>query len=241
MLDVPTAKDHLLSVLRSASRGGLLLLAVLLFSTYMEAQEPPGLLIDLTTPPPQGQQGLGAPGFGSSWIEGKTGDEHKFHLPLRVAILRAWISRSGDFILQVGLENAGPVALDLPISRNFSDVERTFGSFRREMSFAISPVPADSRASEIVAAVTGSHAVPHSLLRLDPERSIRVLLRVDARWVRDSLPKGETALRIRVTCGAWALANNRFFIESTAEDAISGNIAVLGFKGGRPTVTVSGP
>lgn len=218
----------------------LLFFAALLFPVCTQAQKP-GLLLDLTTPPPRGQQGLGVPGFSSSWIEGQTRSEHKYELPLRVEILRAWVNRSGDFILQVRLENAGPVAFDLPISRNFSDVERTFGSFRREMSFAISSLSTDSRTSEVVAAVTGSHAVPHSLLRLHPEQSIRVLLRVDSRWVKDSIPRKERELRIKVTCGELALADNRFFIESTAKEVISGNIAVLGFNDGRPTAAVSGP
>lgn len=156
-------------------------------------------------------------------------------------ILRARVNRSGDFILQVRLQNAGAVPLELPLSRNVSDVERTFGTFRRELTFAVGPVSSDGRAPEFVAVMTGSHAVPHSLLRLDPEQSIRVLLRVDSRWVKDSLPRGEGEIRVKVTCGEWALANNRFFLESTAKDVLSGNAAVLGFNDDHPTAAVSGP
>lgn len=199
------------------------------------------MLVDLTTPQRRGQEGLGVPGFGVSAAGGQQVDEHKYEMPLRVEIVRASIEKSGDFILQVKIENAGQVAVELPISRQVSDVQRTPGSFRRELSFTVRPVGSESRLPNVVGVTVGSHAVPHSLVGLEPRQSIRVLLRVESRWVKSSLPKDGQKLRVEVTCGEWALKNDSFFIESTAKDVISGNTAVLGFNEKLSTAAVSEP
>ena len=99
----------------------------------------------------------------------------------------------------------------------------------------------ESTLPNVVGVTVGSHAVPHSLLRLEPQQTIRVLLRVESRWIKSSLPKDGHELRVEVTCGEWALKNDSFFIESTAKDVISGNTAVLGFNDHLSTAAVSEP
>ena len=99
----------------------------------------------------------------------------------------------------------------------------------------------ESRLPNVVGVTVGSHAVPHSLVRLEPQQSIRVLLRVESRWVKSSLPKDGQKLRVEVICGESALKNDSFFTESTAKDVISGNTAELGFNDNLSTAAVSEP
>lgn len=240
MLNVRARIDHLPLPRISATPGSLLLVTALLFSIPMEAQKS-GLLVDLTTPQSQGQDGLGVPGLGISAIEGQPVDEHKYEMPLRIEIVRSSVDKSGDFILQVKIQNIGQAAVELPVSRKASDVERKSGSFRRELFFTVRPMATESRPPNVVGATVGSHAVPPSLVRLEPLQSFRVLLRVESRWVKSSLPRDGKEIRVEVTCGEWALKDDSFFIESTAQNVISGNTAVLGFNDNLSTAAVSEP
>jgi len=240
MLNVRTRIDHLLSLRIPATRGSLLLVATLLFSIPMEAQKS-GLLVDLTTPQSRGQDGLGVPGFSVGGIEDSPVDDHKYEMSLRVEIVRSSVDKSGDFILQVEIQNIGQTAIELPVSRKASDVERKSGSFRRELFFTVRPTATESRLPNVVGVTVGSHAVPHSLVRLESLQSFRVLLRVEARWVKNSLPKNGKEIRVEVTCGELALKDDSYFIESTAKNVISRNTTVLGFNDNLSTPTVSEP
>ncbi len=182
--------------------------------------------IDLTTPEPESQQGLGVPGGSAGTFE-----PANYELPLRAEIIGTSRDKAGDFILEVQLKNTGQGAFDLPISRNISDVQRTPGKSRREFFFQVRPVFSKSRTvEEVGSAVTaGSVTVPHSFLRLQPQGSVRVLLRAESRLVREAVPRETKQLDVRVTCGEWTFDDSRFLTRAVAQNLASSNTVTLAF------------
>jgi hypothetical protein len=208
-----------------------LALAFTLLSPLAAQKTLGGSPIDLTTPEPANQQGLGVPG-----ASGGTFESPKYELPLRAEIIQTSVSKAGDFILELQLENTGQGGFDLPISRNISDVQRTPGGSRREFFFQIRPVSSEGQPAEAVGfgVTAGSVAVPGSFMRLQPRESVRVLLRAESSRVRKAMPNESKQLEVRVVCGEWTLDDNRFFIRATAQDLISANAAALIFRDHMP-------
>jgi hypothetical protein len=194
--------------------------------------------LDLTTPAPADQRGLGLPGASAGNFQ-----PPRYELPLRAEIIHTSVSKDGDFILEVQLENIGEGAFDFPISRNISDVQRTPGRGRREFHCDIRPVSSESHPIEAVgsAVTAGSVTTPRSLMRLEPRETVRVLLRAEANRVKKAMPSEETQLDVRVVCGEWTLDDNRFFIRTTAQELTSANAAALGFLDHTPVAATSQP
>lgn len=208
------------------------------------AQKTAGNLpIDLTTPGPPSQQGLGVPGNSGGGImdgplAGPIGPP-RYELPLRAEIIRTSVSKDNDFILELQLENTGQAAFNLPVSRNISDVQGTPAASRRQFYFAIWPVSLESREAWTVAVIAGSASMHHSFLRLNPQESIRVLLRVESNRVKKAMPREAKQLDVRVVCSEWTLDDNRFFIHAKARDLASANIATLRFQDDTPVAPTS--
>lgn len=218
---------------------GALISAVLFFSIAGDAQKIE-TVVDLTTPPPVNQQGLTVLG-GRVGGPSRSLVPQKYDLPLRLQIVRASADSSNDFILHIRIQNVGKTALELPISRNLSDIQRKPGRFRRELYFGVIAVPPLGGPSHVIAATAGSYAIAHSFLRLEPQQSYQVIFRVESAWVKSSLPAGKGEVQLHVFCGEWAMKDDQYVIESTAQEVVSENTSVLGFNGGTPLAAVSGP
>jgi len=149
------------------------------------------------------------------------------------------VTKAGDFVIEVDIKNVSRGEVELPISRQITDIERTFGAFRRELIFGVHATSAQNEEPYVVAVTAGSHAVPKSLLKLEPDKSVRVLLRIQSSWVRKSLPENEKEVSLHATCGEMALEDARFSIQSMAHEIVSQNAAVLGFSGDTPTAKIS--
>jgi len=240
MHNMRSAISHLLHVLLAASCGSLIL-GIAAISSIPALAQKSEMQLDLRTAQPQEQQGLGLPEIGSSGLSGESSRPYKYVLPLQVRIMSASVDGSGDFDLEVEVKNIGRTTIELPISRNISDFERKSGSFRREFLFGIRPVGSGPNVPPIIGVTVGSHAVPQSLVRLETQQSIRVLLRVESGWVRGALPKDKNVLSLHVTCDEWALKDDRYSIEFTAKQVLSLNTASLGFNDSTPTTAVSEP
>lgn len=221
--------------------GALLIRYAFLLSTGLILQIPVaaqlaqrGTVTDLTAPQAQGQQGLGVPGGSGGGTSVGSLAPANYLLPLRVEIIHASVGDSTDFILEARIENIGPTAFELPISRNISEVQRTTGHFRRQFYFSVRPASSGTAEPWIAAVTAGSSDVPHSLMRLAPRESARVLLRVESNWVRKAIGKDEKQIPVSVSCGEWTLDDSRFLIRATARDVISTNVAILGFSADQP-------
>lgn len=217
------------SVLASAASLAALILAVAPgVSTTVAAQgrEEP-LYLDLTTPPPIDQQGLGVPGG-----EAGTFGPSKYELPLQIDIISGSVNAAGNLILQVRLKNTGESSFDLPISRNISDVQRTPGGSRRQFVFAVRPTFPFKGELWTVAVTAGSTSVPHSLSRLQPGGSAQVLLRVESGRTKGAMPKGTKQFGVEVVCHEWTLYDDRYSVRAASQDLISSNAATFQVKDG---------
>lgn len=214
---------------------------VTLLASISSGAQKPTILLDLTAPPARDQQGLGIPGIGVSGTSGQMTKESNHDMSLQVEIVRAFAENSGDFIVEVKVENTGHAAFEFPISHKLSDVQRKQGAFRREFLFGVRPVSSETIAPSIVGVTAGSHAVPGSLVRLEPKESIRALLRLESSLIRNLFPTGKKELDLHITCSEWLLKDERFAIDSVAKEVVSENVARLSLNGNSPTAIVTGP
>ena len=176
--------------------------------------------IDLTKPPLTGQQGLGVPG-GS----GGTFQAPRYKLPLRLEIIHLSAVGTGEFVLQVRLENTGTAPFDLPVSRNISDVQRTPSASRRVFSLAIRQVSPAHAKTWTVAVTAGSASMPHSLLPLQPGESAQVLIQVLSGRLKEAIPTDTRRFDVRVLCDEWTLDDDRFFVRAKSQEIASENAA----------------
>ncbi len=195
--------------------------------------------LDLTAKAPTSEQGIGrlpgAAGGGGGSPTGTRGTP-RYRLPLEIRILRSAITETGDFIIEVQLRNTGDIAFDLPASRDLTRVQRPGNKSQREFFFWVRPALNDQH--EVVlggAATGGSTSVPGSYIRLEPGVPLGVLLPAAGNLITRSIPKGAKQAEIRVVCGEWTLADDRYFIQSEADELPSTNSISLNFRNQKPT------
>lgn len=210
--------------------GALLLLciggAVLTFATPTE--EIP--VLDLTTKR-EGKPWLRAPGSMVSVISG--GPKLVFHppryqLPLQAKIRRVKPSRMGaeeKFIIELELRNTGDTPFYLPQLRDRWKVHPQGNKGRRTFLFSIKFFQAGQweEQSALVASTDGAETVPESLLRLDPQRAVLILLRGDLGPIQHRLSSELREVSLRVVCKEWTLEDERYFIQKRSENLESAN------------------
>ncbi len=176
--------------------------------------KPSQYTLDLTAPVPESQKGRSdMPGSGATWRTGQK--PSRYQLPLGVRILNSSIDADGDAILEILLANVDDSSVEMPISRDVSRVEETPGESRSLFVLRAVPVYEGQLGSDSIGfgETAGSPNIEGSLMRLEPGKSIRVLIRLSAASLKRSLPKNRDRVEVRIVCAQWRLDNQRFFIE----------------------------
>jgi hypothetical protein len=181
----------------------------------------------LTAPVAADQQGLRAiPGqsFGS-------GGQGKYKLPLELNVNRSWITDQGEVRIEVSVRNIGGVPLELPASRNLTQIEKPGNNAQHLFWIMVHPEADKSSRNIGGVAVGGSTSVPGSLIKLAPGESLRVLIQVSHAEIETAFNGSQRKqLEARVVCQEWRLEEDRYSIAASSEDVASGNVVqfVLG-------------
>ncbi len=189
--------------------------------------------VDLTSPPPPKQQGLGVPG-GS----GGTLQPPNYDLPVNFEIAAASVGRDGSILLEVEVRNAGPESFDFPISRDISDIQRQPSRLRREFFFAIRPSTKLTGKGNVVAVTAGSANAAHSFLKISPHGFARFLLRAETNLLRNTLAPGAMSGEVQVTGGEWTFDEGRFFVTKESRQVVSTNRVMIDLRSEIPRVTL---
>jgi len=207
---------------------GLVLLAV---AAPRQGRDTPRVL-DLTAKVPVSRQGYsGLPGgVGGSWVP------QPYRLPLDARIAHSSVNTEGNFIVEVVLRNTGNVPFDLPASQEVAKIQQLVNASKRIFFIRLLPIGDERQQQDSVgfAQTAGSPSAPGSFLRLQPGDAVRVLVAANANLVRQSLAKMTDNVEIKAICGEWNLANDRYFVQASAQDLSSSNTALLGFRDRRP-------
>jgi len=202
-------------------------------------------VVDLTKPAPPDAGSMGVPGAAAGGIVG--GDRPvsfppRYDLNLELRIGRLFPPALGsrvaiepkppDFALELIVRNVGRAPFDLPIGRDQAKVQRPGNAERRTLSCRIRPESAENKIIDLPLAglVFGSKSTPESLLRIEPQQSVLVLLPVDSAAIRGIVAKDATAADIRVVCKESMLSDDRFFVEKVSAQVVSQNAVTVPFK-----------
>lgn len=202
-----------------------------------QEREPPTVL-DLTADVPSSQQGYpGIPGMsgGGGWRPGPT-DTVRYGLPLTAEILDASPDKDGNFVFELLLRNTGNVPFGLPSFRNLTTIEKPGNKARRVFFFQVQPVGGGTHEGQTVgsAATGGSTSIPGSIIRLDPGKSMRVLLLASSNLLRRSFKQESEKLGVRIICAEWKLDDNRFFLNGISTQLESVNTINFVVRDGNP-------
>ncbi|MGH9512211.1 MAG: hypothetical protein ACRD2U_08745 [Terriglobales bacterium] len=198
---------------------------VVALAASLAAKEPAVPVLDLTKTPPREQQVTSVPGMSVGGIEGQSLPKG-YILPLKIELLSIapLPAKLGDkFIVEVRLQNIGSSAFFLPASQNSVEVLQHEGKGRRDFDFnLIFADPSRGRqVSSIVGVAAGSDSVKGSLLRIEPGKSVRVLLKADLEPIAGWLNSGADHVQVRAGASEWTFEDVRYFIKSQSEPIIS--------------------
>lgn len=227
---------RLLNAKRSVLRVVVMTAATGLISWTYPTQQM--VVVDLTKPAPPSARSMGVPGAAYGGI---VGGEHpvffppRYKLPLELTIrglgppapgARAAIEpKSPDFTLELVVKNVGGQPFDMPVGRDQAKVQRPGSKGRRTLVYRIRPENAKEKLVDLplLGAVYGSESIPDSLLRIEPQQSVSVLLPVDAVAIARFMAKEANAAKVRIVCHEWALADDKYFIEKISDEVESQN------------------
>ncbi len=196
-------------------------------------------VLDLTAEVPPDEQGYyhgipGSSGGGATggWRPGP-GDTVPYRLPLTLEILRATPNKDGNFVFEILLRNTDSVPFDLPSSRNITAVEKPGNRSRRVFFFQLQPH--DGSKPGIVAlgsaSTAGSASLPGSFVRLDPGKSLKILLLASSELISRSFSQQSEKLAVKVICNEWRLDDNRFFLSGLSAELASVNTIQFAMRG----------
>ncbi len=224
----------------SGLRVGVLTLVAGLISWAEPAQQLP--VVDLTKPAPPDAKSMGVPGVAAGGI---VGGEHpisfppRYRLPLELTIrslgppapgARAAIEpKPPDFTIELVVKNVSRLRFDLPVGRNPAESHRPANKGRRAFVCRIRPENAKEKLVDLplLGSGYGSESDPHSLVRIEPQQAVLVLLPVDAAAIARLMAEEATTANVRVLCHEWRLSDDKYFIEKTSEDVESKNIVAV--------------
>lgn len=222
---------------------GLLLLrasaASALAAGILSRQELATAVVDLTGEIPSEEQGYyrgipGSSGGGATggWRPGP-GDTVRYSLPLSLEILRVISNKDGNFVFEILVRNTGNTAFDLPTSTNLTSVEKPENKSRRIFFFQLQPTAGNRPGIAALGSATtaGSVSLVGSFTRLDPGKSLRVLLLASSELLQRSFTPEATKLEVKATCNEWSLDDNRFFLRGLSEEVAFANTVAFSLRG----------
>jgi hypothetical protein len=195
-------------------------------------QNPEGIpVLDLVTEAQPAEAGYfhgipGSSGGGASggWKPGPD-DTVQYSLPLTIRITRATTNTEGNFVFEVLLQNTGTVPFDLPGSSKLTTVEKPGNKSRCLFFFQLQPLNGSKPLILALGSATtaGSASVPGSFIRIDPGKSVKVLLLGSSSAIKRSFDKESKKLAVKAICNEWRLDDNRFFLRGISNDLDSVN------------------
>jgi hypothetical protein len=201
-------------------------------------------VLDLTAEVSPDEQGYyrgipGSSGGGATggWRPGP-GDTVHYQLPLAVEILGASANEDGNFVFEVSLRNTDNAPFDLPSSPKLTTIEKPVNKSRRIFFFELEPL-GGSKPSVMalgLAATAGSTSIRGSFVRLDPGKSLRILLLAPSDLIRRSFSEESQKLTVKVICNEWMLDDNRFFLSGVSAELASINTIQFALHGGQMTL-----
>ena len=187
--------------------------------------------LDLTAEAPPDEQGFyhgipGSSGGGATggWRPGP-GDTVPYRLPLSLEILRATPNKDGNFVFEILVRNIDKAAFDLPSSPNLTTIEKPGNKSRRVFFFQLQPLSGSKPGIVALgsAATAGSTSLPGSFVRLDPGKSLKILLLASSNLISGSFRQQPEKLAVKVICNEWRLDDNRFFLSGISAELASAN------------------
>ena len=153
-------------------------------------------ILDLTAEVSPNEQGYyhgipGSSGGGATggWRPGP-GDTVRYQLPLSLEVLDATLNKDSNFVFELLLRNTGDARFDLPSSPKLTTIEKPGNKSRRVFFLQLQPLTG-SRPGIVplgFAAIAGSTSIPGSFIRLDPGKSLKILLLASSDLIRRSFP-----------------------------------------------------
>ena len=222
---------------------GPLILALANFASAtigQEAQELP--VLDLTKKRPVKGKPLPVPGASLEGIfrGGKTIIiPQPYRLPLETQIRTARPADAdprGTWIVELELRNTGDTPFYLPHSRDPWTVHAEGNKGKRAFHFSVRffvPGKWETEAS-VVASTSGAATLPDSLLRLNPQQSVLVLLPVRLTSIRHRLSREAHDLSLQVICKEWTFEDDRYYIKTRSHDLESENFFRISLQPGTP-------
>jgi hypothetical protein len=224
----------------------LLSLAVISIATTIVATtrsagqgtEMPGVL-DLTAQVPPNEQGYyhgipGSSGGGATggWRPGPS-DTVPYRLPLGLEILYAKPNKDGNFVFEVLMQNTGSAPFELPTLRNLTAIEKPGNKSRRVFFLQLQPLGGSKPGVVALgsAATGGSTSVPGSFTRLEPGKSLRVLLLASSDSIKRSFTQESEKLAVKVICNEWRLDDNKYFLSGISGELASVNTIQFALRG----------
>jgi hypothetical protein len=201
-------------------------------------------VLDLTAEVSPDEQGYyhgipGSSGGGATggWRPGP-GDTVRYQLPLSMEIVGASTNKDGNFVFEVLLRNTANAPFDLPSSLKLTTIEKPVNKSRRIFFFQLEPLGGSKpRIMALGLATTaGSTSIGGSFVRLDPGKSLRILLLAPSDSIRRSFSEGSQKLALNVICNEWVLDDNRFFLSGLSAELASINTIQFASHGGQITL-----
>lgn len=189
-------------------------------------------VLDLTKRPPADAKSLGVPGMAVGGVLGigrlpLTPPRYPLPLAARIqAVHPSRVSASGEFVIELVLRNAGETPFYLPQSRDSWTVHAEGNNEKRAFFFSVRffvPGKWEAEAS-VVASTSGAATLPDSLLRLNPQQSVLVLLPVRLTSIRHRLSHKAHDLSLQVICKEWTFEDDRYYIKTHSHELESENV-----------------
>ncbi len=227
---------------QSRLRAAILVLALASapFSLRTRAQQVP--VLDLTKPAPPNAGRMPIPGIAAGAIVGGERPVFfppRYKLPLEITIrgvrppapgARAAIEpKPPDFALELLVKNIGDQPFDLPMGRDPAKAHRPGSKRRRTFLYLIRPENTAAKliVLPLVGSADASESVPDTLLRIEPQHAVLVLLPIDLAAIARGLPKEATTTNVRVVCREATLADDKYVEEKISEDVESQNVVAI--------------
>lgn len=185
------------------------------------------LFLDLTEPISAEDQLNVMPGGNIGGVAGRT-QTHGWLLPLAVelrSISPQPVNASGKFIVELFLRNTSKLDFQMPSSRKSAAVLKQGNKGRRTFLFSlVFEDPVSHRSSSVIMAESvGSRTMPVSYLTVAPGQSVRILFNGDLISIRNWLGSKMKQIRVRAQISEWIFEDQRYFVESKSEAALSQN------------------
>ena len=233
--------------IRPAARRGKLsisLLATVLcwtlaYANFDKAEQ----VIDLTKKRPVNAKTMPMPGSSAGGIVGGERpifEPPRYSLALEAkvrAIRRDSLAEGQKLVIELLLRNTGKEPFYLPVSQDSYGTHHPGNTGRRTFLFSVRFVGGNGQSldEDGIAATSGAESRPDSLLRIEPQKSVLVLLPADSTQASRRLPADAKTMAVQIICKEWSLEDSRYFIKSISHEIQSSNAVQIELPSRKPT------